>query len=251
MRTQPSTETRIAKRRVLSFSARLLLAAILLATGVPSGKADEKAGKPVPLLTTQTKDGNFEGWECFSEQPGMPCGEVWRMEAGVLICKGTPKGYLYTRKSFTDFVLQLQWRWPAGKTPGKGGVLVRMTGPDKIWPKSLEAQINTGQAGDFWGLDGYALEGPPGRSQAVEHPSFGALINVPKLFDAEKSPGEWNQYEIIAEGEKVTLKINGKVVNEATRCDAGPGRISLTAEGDEIHFRDIQLIEKEDRKPAP
>jgi hypothetical protein len=219
----------------------LLCAGILILTVPAPGNADDGQGKPASLLTTQDEAGTLAGWESFFEVPNISCGEVWRLEDGVLICKGTPKGYLSTRQSFTNFVLTLEWRWPAGKTPGNGGVLVRMTGPNTIWPKSLEAQINTGQAGDFWGLDGYSLQGPAERSKALEHPDFGTLTHVKKILDAEKPAGEWNRYEIIADNEKVTLKINGKLVNQATGCEVVAGKICLTAEGDEIHFRNLEV----------
>ena len=41
----------------------------------------------------------------------------------------------------------------------------------------------------------------------------------------------------------MTLKINGQVVNKATRCEVTSGPICLTAEGNEIHFRRIELVE--------
>ncbi len=37
------------------------------------------------------------------------------------------------------------------------------------------------------------------------------------------------------------MKINGRIVNKATGCETTPGKICLTAEGDEIHFRNVQL----------
>jgi len=40
----------------------------------------------------------------------------------------------------------------------------------------------------------------------------------------------------------VTLIINGTEVNRATGCAPRKGRIILTSEGSEIHFRNIELI---------
>ncbi len=154
---------------------------------------------------------------------------------------GTPKGYLATEKDYTDFVLRLEWRWPANK-PGNGGALIRKTGADKIWPKSLEAQINAGQAGDFWGLDGFGLSGPAERSKSLTHPQFGKLTNVLKTAAVEKPAGQWNRYEIVARGGVVTLSINGREVNRAAGCDAVPGKICLTAEGDEYYFRNVEIV---------
>ena len=179
-------------------------------------------------------------WTAFSEDDGTTLEDVWTITPESIVCKGTPRGYLRTNEDFTDFILTLQWRWPEGQ-PGKGGVLFRMTGEDKIWPKSLEAQINAGDAGDFWGLDGYRLAGPKNRMKSLEHEQFGTLTNLKKTEAVEREPGKWNQYEIIARGGKVTLKINGHVVNETTDSDVIPGKICLTSEGSEIHFRSVKL----------
>lgn len=179
--------------------------------------------------------------EFFSADPQAAMQDVWRMEDDVLVCSGNPLGYLYTKGDMDDFKLKLEWRWPEGKEPGKGGVLIRMTGEHKIWPRSLEAQINAGDAGDFWGLAGYGLTGPEERSRSLEHQQFGKLTNVKKIKALEKPAGQWNSYEIVAEGDTVTLIINGEQVNKATGCDLAAGRICLTSEGDEIHFRNMTI----------
>lgn len=179
-------------------------------------------------------------WTHFSEKPGEPRGDVWTITPEKISCKGTPRGYLRTKEDFTDFVLKLQWRWPEGK-PGKGGVLIRMTGEDKIWPKSLEAQINAEDAGDFWGLDGFRLRGPAARMKSLNSDQFGVLTNLKKTQPAEHEAGQWNRYEITARGGKVTLKVNGQVVNETSSCDIVAGKICLTAEGSPIEFRNVTL----------
>ena len=117
-----------------------------------------------------------------------------------------------------------------------------MTGDHKIWPKSLEAQINANDAGDFWGLDGYVYSGDPVRRSTLLHDTYGTLTHLKKTRAREKSPGQWNTYEIRAEAGVVTLHINGKKVNQATDCPMTPGKICLTSEGNEIHFREISLI---------
>jgi hypothetical protein len=216
------------------------VAALLLAGSDVIG--DEKQEKAVSLVDRQSATGGLEDWSFFSEDDDARWSEVWKLDGDVLVCAGSPKGYIYTQKDYQDFILRLQWRWPPGKPAGRGGVLIRMTGQHQIWPKSLEAQINATQAGDFWGLNGFKLQGPPDRMETLSHGEFGELIHVTRTKDAEKPAGQWNQYEIIAQGATVTLKINGQVVNRATRCDTVAGKICLTAEGDEIHFRRIELV---------
>ncbi len=203
--------------------------------------AAELSGGEIDMFFPPDASSKVVPWEFYCEDPDVKQADVWKIENGLITCRGTPKGYIYTAEDYTNFVLKLEWRWPPGKKPGNGGVLVRMTGKNKIWPKSLEAQINVGNAGDFWGLDGYKLSGPAERTKSLVHPRFGKLINVKKLKPVEKPPGEWNQYEITVDGDKVTLVINGRTVNRATGCDVLPGKIVLTAEGDEIQFRNVRL----------
>ncbi|OHB77682.1 MAG: hypothetical protein A2W31_16325 [Planctomycetes bacterium RBG_16_64_10] len=219
-----------------------VVALVLLSFSVRTDTAmSESPSKACQLIPAGGRAGSLHGWKSF-HQDGAKTADVWSLDdQGVLHCKGSPLGYLFTEKAYGNFVLELDWRWPAGTKPGQGGVLIRTTGPDKIWPKSLEAQINIGDAGDFWGLDGYLLDGPADRKKTVEHPQFGKLTNVKKSAAVEKPTGEWNHYRIIADGPVVTLEINGQIVNRATGCDTAPGRIVLTSEGSAIDFRNVQL----------
>ncbi|MHC4298728.1 MAG: 3-keto-disaccharide hydrolase [Planctomycetota bacterium] len=214
----------------------LLIAAACLFSASCASESSRVAG-PVSI------GDSFDAWEYYLADPEVEMQDVWTIADGVLICQGEPLGYLYTKKEYRDFVLKLQWRWPPEKKPGKGGILLRMSGENKIWPKSLEAQINTGGAGDFWGLDGYELTGRAERMQTLEHERFGKLTNLKKTNDLEKPAGQWNSYEVIAKGDTVTLLINGEQVNKATGCEFDAGRICLTSEGDEIHFKDIVVTE--------
>ena len=217
----------------------VLFASIMLAGHV--ALAQDGVGGGRLLLPAGGEQGSLAGWKSY-HQDGAKTADVWSIDdAGVLHCKGTPLGYLYTEKDYGSFVIELDYRWPPNAEPGKGGVLIRKTGPDKIWPKSLEAQINVGDAGDFWGLDGYRLDGPEDRKKSLEHPQFGRLTNLKKTAAVERPAGQWNHYKIIADGSTVTLEINGQIVNRATDCETAPGRILLTAEGSPIEFRNVRL----------
>ena len=57
----------------------------------------------------------------------------------------------------------------------------------------------------------------------------------------EKKPGEWNKYEITADGDKFTVLVNGKKVNEAKGCSVRAGKIGLQSEGGIIQFRTVKL----------
>lgn len=215
----------------------------LMGFGLAASRADvEEPGPGVALLAEQDSSGEFAGWKRFSEEAGKRTGDVWCLgKDGVLVCRGTPLGYLYTEAPQTDFILTLEWRWPPGGQPGKGGVLFRMSGEHGIWPRSLEAQLNAGGAGDFWALGGFELGGPAERLKTVMHPRFGRLSHLPRLRGSEKAPGEWNRMEIEARGGTVILRMNGEEVNRAGGCAVQPGPILLTVEGSEIQFRHLRL----------
>ncbi|MCA8960250.1 MAG: DUF1080 domain-containing protein [Planctomycetes bacterium] len=174
---------------------------------------------------------DLEGWSVFSD--GADADGTWRVDNGVLICRGLPKGYLRTDRTYTNFCLELEWRWPA--EPGNSGVLLRVEGEDRIWPRCVEAQLKSGSAGDFYAMGGAPLKADPARVDP-ERPQ-----HVRHRGACEKPAGEWNRYRILVNGGKVELEINGVLANEGWECAEVPGRIALQSEGAEIHFRHIRL----------
>lgn len=161
--------------------------------------------------------------------------EVWNVQDGVLVCKGTPVGYIRTEKEYTNFILKLQWRFsPVTKQAGNSGVLFRMIGPDKVWPKSVEAQLQSESAGDFWNIDDFQMSTDPARTNGR---------NTRKTHGGVERPiGEWNEYEITVNKGEVILRVNGEELNRAWNVAEVPGKICLQSEGAEIHFRKIRLI---------
>jgi hypothetical protein len=185
---------------------------------------------------------NLDGWQAFLKDPKLGKHDVWRVEDGLLICKGEPMGYLYTEQNYTHFRLLVDWRWAPGKPPGNSGVLLRVNGPHRPLPRCIEAQLKSGDAGDLYGFHGMKIDGPLARRRAIAaHELAGDLIGVAKLEGNEKEPGQWNTYEIVAQGPTVTVWVNGKKLNEAFDCDLVAGPIALQSEGGEIHFRSVQI----------
>jgi hypothetical protein len=210
---------------------------LLLAVTGSIASAEEASGKWVTLFDGKS----LEGWNYHLVDPNVKMEDVWRVENGVLICKGEPLGYLATKESFQDFEVVVQWRWP-GK-PGNSGVFLRICSePIGFMPKCFEAQLKHGNAGDLWAFRGTHMTGPADRLRKVENSKLlGSFVGSPKLKDAEKEPGQWNEYRITAVGDRITVKINGEVVNEATGCDLVAGPIGLQSEGGEVQFRNVKV----------
>ncbi len=94
----------------------------------------------------------------------------------------------------------------------------------------------SGAAGDFWLIDGARLDTPAERvDQKTPRHRLRTKSN-------EKPIGEWNEYEITCDGGRITLRVNGEVLNEGANADIVPGKIGLQSEGSEIHFRNIRLV---------
>lgn len=221
---------------------KLLVMGLIAALGALTGCQTAARPRALALLTVQQPDGEFAGWKSFHEAPGARTADVWQLQPdGVLVCKGAPRGYLYTENEYTDFKIQFEWRYPPGATQANGGLLLRMTGEHAVWPKSLEVQLNQNQAGDFWGIRGFIYTGPESRMRIIPESPLGVLRHLRRMRNMEKPAGQWNLFEGVVMGDTVVQKINHVKVNEAVGCDVVPGKIVLTAEGQEIHFRNFKL----------
>jgi hypothetical protein len=181
---------------------------------------------------------DLTGWKKFLDPKSNADPEkIWTLQDGIIQCEGSVNGYLVTEKEYENYVLRLQWRWGQKVTRGRNsGVFVHVTGPDKIWPKSIEAQLMSEHAGDFWLVDNFQLKVDPARRDPKVARHYFRLKD-----GVEKPVGEWNQYEITCQGNTIKLVINGQLVNEGTDAELSRGKILLQSEGAEIHFRNIEL----------
>jgi hypothetical protein len=196
------------------------------------------------LSTGESLKTGGEKWLFFSENATSAIDDTWSVEEEALICHGTPRGYLYTAEKYANFRLVLEYqRTPVTNETGqsRGGVLIRQSGENKIWPKCLEVQLNHPNAGDFVSIGGYRMLSPGPAINSIQHPALGEILILPKALNAEKAVGEWNRCEVTAIEGKVTVRINGTLVNTAVGCDTAAGAICLTAEGEPLRFRNISI----------
>jgi len=185
---------------------------------------------------------DLDNWDGFLVDSSVGKDDVWSVEDGLLICKGEPMGYLYTKDLFESYLLVVEWRWAPGTEPGNSGVLLRIHGEPMALPCSIEAQLKNGNAGDIYGFQGMKINGDPNRLFTVENHDLGGLMTgLPKVVGNEKLVGNWNRYEILLDGPNLNLSVNGKAVNSATDCDVVEGAIGLQSEGGEIQFRKVEL----------
>jgi hypothetical protein len=178
---------------------------------------------------------DLRGWTFHLADPKAKMEDVWSVKDGVLVCGGKPNGYLVTKEDgFENYALTVEWRWP--DKGGNNGVLVHVTEPGAlgVWPKCLEVQLQSGEAGDFWVIGTtLEIENAASRIEGRRHKN---------LTDGSEKPlGEWNTMEIVCRGDEITVKVNGKLVNRATKLSQHRGAIALQSEGTPCEYRKVEL----------
>jgi hypothetical protein len=204
-------------------------AAAALAAIVTTGSA--RSQTPTDLIP----DEQLHGWTRIpipaiaGVQPKLQ----WRVDAKehTLVCTGDG-GHEWLRydRELGDFVLEVDWRFTPKSPEEKrynSGVGVRLSKSGEIW---YQAQT---------GLPGAYLFGANFADGAIR--SFNLMKQMTE--NRVKPAGEWNHFEIRAEGDRITLSVNGAVVNDLTGVGMRRGYIGLEAEGYEITFRNLRLQE--------
>jgi hypothetical protein len=150
-----------------------------------------------------------------------------------LHCQGDQAGHELLRldRELGDFTLSAEWRLAKrdGAPRYNSGILVRNTKEGDLWH---QAQIGApDNAGFFFFVT--LVDGAQKRT-TLKDQRLPAVIHP---------PGEWNRYEIRAEGCRLTLWANGQKASELEDCALRRGWLGFEAEGYEIEFRNLRLRE--------
>ena len=216
---------------------RLLASALLLASA-----AAEEAPKFVDLFNGR----DLSGWVDVNTSPA-----TWSVKDGLLVCTGLPIGVMRSEKQYENFILHIEWRHM--KEGGNSGVFVwsKGTAPaNRPLPKGMEVQMLELQ----WPKLNPKPDGTPNHPGYVSGELFGAngLTAIPDNPRGERSMstemrckgvGEWNSYVVVCVDGTIKLSINGKFVNGMRGASVRKGYLCLEAEGSEIHFRNIRILE--------
>lgn len=204
---------------------------------------------------------NLSGFDTFLKNDGLNSdpNHVFTVEHGVVHVSGTEMGYFITKQSYSNYYLRAEFKWGEGTFGERhgqardSGILYNIEGENKVWPRSVEFQINEGCTGDFWMTDGAALTGkdgtrvtgPAGSAMKIDRLNKGPYKNVTGYRDPvnelEKPHGEWNVVELVNRDGHVWQYVNGKLANEGTDASPSSGRILFQSEGAELYFRNMKL----------
>jgi hypothetical protein len=157
----------------------------------------------------------------------------WRYDAQTrtLICEGD-KGHEILRSDakYKDFVFHVEWRFK--KVEGdpqpryNSGVFVRTSEDGDFM---TQAQVGPGP--NVWLFADYPVDGKKQR------------VNLRDQMTAQRTrpPGEWNTFELTAQGPKVSLWVNGETIGAIEPVGLLDGHVGLEAEGFYIEFRNVKI----------
>jgi len=169
-------------------------------------------------------------WVLFLADSSARGDTVFNVNNGVIRIGGQPFGYMRTPVKYSDYRLHVEWRWP--EKAGNSGVFLNISGPDKQWPATIECQLMSGNAGDFVFLGG---------SDATERTDKSKLVAAKSEPGSEKTPGEWNSYDIHQRNDSIIVYVNGILQNFCSNPKPEDGFIGLQSEGAPVEFKNIWL----------
>jgi hypothetical protein len=160
---------------------RFALASLALALALTSAAARADEG-----WITLFNGKDLTGWKA-NELP-----ENWEVKDGVIHGHGNRSHLFYMDKEFTNFHYKADLKLTKGSN---SGMYFRTAYADGGWPKGYEAQVNNSH-------------GDPKRT--------GSLYNFVDVKEQLIPDDTWWTQEVIAQGNHIVIKVNGKTVVDYT-----------------------------------
>jgi hypothetical protein len=199
--------------RILIPSAILILSSAVVAADLK----DQIVGDRMP------------GWE--QKGGGEP---IWSVKDGVLACTGAGGGWWGTKADYTDFLIELEFKLPAG---GNSGVFLRATPKGDPAYVAFEVQV----------LDDY----DPQYKDILPSQHCGSIYKIAAPSkEVLKKAGEWNAMRITAKADHLTVELNGTKIVDADGKNhpeilkrSKQGAIGLQNHSTGVWYRHVRLAD--------
>lgn len=194
--------------RTIGLGLLLIAGQIAMAQEPANALSKKEAGAGWKLL--------FDGKSLTGWEPHL-AGD-WKVENGAIVCPGTTAGWLGTSQSYSDYNLKLQFR---GTDKTNSGVFLRSEKEGQPHITGYELQIWDFQPAGF---------------------NTGSLVGSIKAADTKILAGQWNSYDIRAQGDHFTIVLNGKTLLDGRDAKHAAGVIGFQCQlNNRIEFRNIKL----------
>jgi hypothetical protein len=148
--------------------------------------------------------------------------------------------FWHSAKQFTSYSLKLDWKMPGDDN---SGIFIGFPPSSDPWSavnNGYEIQIDATDAAD-------RTTGAVYTFKSADLAARDAALNP---------PGEWNSYELLVEGERLQIFLNGVKINDFTNTDpvrslAGHIGIQNHGTGDDVSFRNVRIKELGGTQPPP
>ena len=169
-------------------------------------------------------------------------GNGYIVENGAIVCPSTGGGNLLTDKDYANFILRFEFKM---EPAGNNGIGIRAPVAGDIAYTGMEIQV----------LD-HDNEKYKGKLKPTQY--HGSIYDVVGAKTGALKPvGQWNKEEIMANGRKIKVTLNGKVIVDANLDDVKDpavlakhpglarttGRIGFLGHGSRVEFRNLQVKE--------
>src|SRR5258706_7233978 len=222
------------KNNVLKSSLELnrLVLEILFAISLLMGCATARSESGFTSLF----DGRtLKGWTLVAKN-----GTGYGATNGVMFCERGGGGNLFTEREYSDFVLRLDYKLEDGSNNGVG---IRAPLEGDTAYSGMEIQI----------LDDKA----PKHANIKPWQFNGSVYNIVPAKNGTPKIGEWNTYEITAQGRRIKVVLNGKAIVDTDLNDVRDpevlqkhpgmfrerGHIGFLGHNDYVEFRNIRIKE--------
>lgn len=162
---------------------------------------------------------SLNGWQARASSAPGSTGD-FTVADGAILCPGTSPGWLASSQKFGDFDLKLEFR---GAGTVNSGIFIRSEIEGQPHITGYEVQIWDTQPAGF---------------------NTGSLVQSVKAEPTKIVGGQWNTYEIKAEGDHFVTILNGKTLldgKDSKHLNAGV--IGLQCQKDnKIEFRNIRVL---------
>ncbi|HMF10712.1 MAG TPA: DUF1080 domain-containing protein [Gemmataceae bacterium] len=267
-------------RRLFMLALVLVPLGLAAKTGEANDEAKNRDDGVVHLFNGKDLT-NFYTWLAAPRGEKQPLGKnndplkVFTVVDGAIRISGEVFGGFITEREYGDYRLNVEYKWgektypPREKAARDSGILLHCQGEDgsaSAWMPSIECQMIEGGTGDliiignkqhpfritaevenrggqtYYKPGATAREFTGGRvNWYARDPQWKDVKGFRGKDDIEKPVGEWNTYEIIADGDTITAILNGKTTAMGTKCNHTRGKILFQSEAAEVFFRRIDL----------